>query len=134
MDIYESIYPYKHLKKKKNPSALREGQETVLGLGFYTNTTGGRLPLGRSRKLAHKSSHRYKAVWLPRGRGLGLGGMGRNTEKAPAPRATESPLSAPYHEPSTSSVPLGEGQECGEYVERHLLPVGSLGKCQLVLQ
>ena len=65
-------------------------------------------------------------------RSRGGAGMGRNTEKAPASRATESP--APYHEPGSSSVPLGEGQERRGHVERHLLPVRSLGTCQLVPQ
>ena len=65
-------------------------------------------------------------------RSRGGAGMGRNTEKAPASRATESP--APYHEPGSSSVPPGEGQERRRHVERRLLPVRSLGTCQLVPQ
>lgn len=56
--------------------------------------------------------------------GVGVAGMGRSTGENSSIQATESP--APYHEPC-SAIPPGEGQECAGHVERHLLPMRSLG-------
>ena len=115
--------------KQTNTSALGEGQETVWATGSYASTARGQLPLGEAGN-PYKCSQRHEAVWLPQEQGWGRDGQ--EHWESSSIQGNREP--SPYHEPGSSSVPLEEGQECRGHVERHLLPVRSLGTCQLVPQ
>lgn len=114
---------------------LGEGQITVLGPGSYTKTTRGQ-QLPEVSYLCRGAEHAgtSPATDMRQSGCCGGGGRGRQELWESSSTQGKGPPPVPHHESSNSRLSLGEGQECGEYVERCLLPVGSLGRCQLVPQ